>query len=37
VIAGICRTHAEDEARVARGKELFDDMYEQFRRSGRKV
>ncbi len=37
VIAGICRTHAEDEARVARGKELFDDAYEQFRRSERKA
>jgi len=35
VIAGICRTHAEDEARIARGKELFDDTYEQFRRGGR--
>lgn len=36
VIAGICRTHADDEARVARGKELFDDTYEQFRRGGRR-
>jgi hypothetical protein len=35
VIAGICRTHADDEVRVARGKELFDDTYEQFRRGGR--
>ncbi|MGH7969695.1 MAG: chromate resistance protein ChrB domain-containing protein [Limisphaerales bacterium] len=35
VIAGICRTQPEDEARVARGKELFDDTYEQFRRGGR--
>jgi hypothetical protein len=34
VIGGICRTQALDEARVARGKELFDDMYEQFRRTG---
>jgi len=32
VIAGICRTQGSDEARVARGKELFDDIYEQFRR-----
>jgi hypothetical protein len=32
VIAGICRTQASDEARVARGTELFDDIYEQFRR-----
>jgi len=37
VIAGICRTHAEDEARIARGKELLDDTYEQFRRGGRKA
>lgn len=36
VIGGICRTHADDEARVARGKELLDDTYEQFRRGGRK-
>lgn len=36
VIAGICRTHAEDEARIARGKELFDDAYEQFRRGSRR-
>jgi hypothetical protein len=35
VIAGICRTYAEDEARVARGKELLDDTYEQFRRGRR--
>jgi hypothetical protein len=32
VIAGICRTQGSDEARVARGQELFDDIYEQFRR-----
>jgi len=32
VIAGICQTQGSDEARVARGKELFDDIYEQFRR-----
>lgn len=32
VIAGICRTQGSDEARVARGRELFDDIYEQFRR-----
>jgi hypothetical protein len=32
VIAGICRTQAGDEARMARGKELLDDTYEQFRR-----
>ena len=32
VIAGICRTQGVDEARVARGRELFDDIYEQFRK-----
>lgn len=32
VIAGICRTQGADAARVARGRELFDDIYEQFRR-----
>ncbi len=32
VIAGICRTQGPDDARVARGRELFDDVYEQFRR-----
>ncbi|MBN9554903.1 MAG: chromate resistance protein [Alphaproteobacteria bacterium] len=36
VIAGICRTQGEDEARVMRGNELFDDTYEQFRRGGGK-
>jgi hypothetical protein len=35
VIAGICRTQSSDESRVARGKELFDDIYEQFRRRGK--
>jgi hypothetical protein len=35
VISGICRTQGSDEARVARGKELFDDIYEQFRRANR--
>jgi hypothetical protein len=35
VISGICRTQGDDEARVARGKELFDDVYEQFRRARR--
>lgn len=37
VIAGICRTQGDDEARLARGKELLDDIYEQFRRVGRKA
>ena len=32
VVSGICRTQGDDEARLARGKELFDDIYEQFRR-----
>jgi hypothetical protein len=32
VIAGICSTQGSDDARVARGRELFDDIYEQFRR-----
>ena len=35
VISGICRTQGADEARVGRGKELFDDIYEQFRRAKR--
>ncbi len=37
VISGICRAHGSDEARMARGKELFDDTYEQFRRGSRRV
>lgn len=37
VIAGICRSHGDDEARIARGTELFDDAYEQFRRGGRRA
>lgn len=36
VISGICRTQGNDDARVSRGSELFDDIYEQFRRSARK-
>ena len=32
VIAGICRNQGEDEARMARGGELLDDTYEQFRK-----
>jgi hypothetical protein len=32
VISGICRTQGDDDARVARGTELFNDIYEQFRR-----
>lgn len=32
VIAGICRTQGSDQARVARGRELFDDIYEQCRK-----
>ncbi len=36
VISGICRTQGSDDARVSRGSELFDDIYEQFRRAARK-
>lgn len=36
VILGICRTQGDDEARVARGGELFDGIYEQFRRKSRR-
>lgn len=36
VISGICRTQGDDEARVARGGELFDGIYEQFRRRPRR-
>jgi hypothetical protein len=32
VISGICRTQGDDGTRVARGAELFDHIYEQFRR-----
>ena len=33
VIAGICRTQGDDEARRgSAARELFDDIYEQFRR-----
>ena len=32
VIAGICRTEASDGVRVERGRELFNSIYEQFRR-----
>lgn len=35
VIAGICKTQAEDEDRIARATPFFDDTYEQFRRSSR--
>lgn len=36
VISGICRTQGDDEARVVRGTELFNDVYEQFRRKPRR-
>lgn len=36
VISGICRTQGDDEARIARGGELLDGIYEQFRRKPRK-
>lgn len=32
VVSGICRTQGDDGARLVRGSELFDDIYEQFRR-----
>lgn len=32
VISGICRSLGDDEARVARGSDLFNDIYEQFLR-----
>lgn len=32
VIAGICRTQGSDEARIERGRDLFDSVYEQLRR-----
>lgn len=32
VVSGICRTQGDDVARLVRGSELFDDIYEQFRR-----
>jgi hypothetical protein len=36
VIAGLCRAQGDDETRVARGAELFDTVYAQFQRDGRK-
>jgi len=33
LIAGLCAAHRDDEARLARGSALFDDLYEAFRRS----
>ena len=32
VIAGICMTQSDDEARIARGTAIFDDTYERYRR-----
>jgi hypothetical protein len=32
VIAGICAAHDDDDARIARGSAVFDDMYAQFRK-----
>lgn len=32
IVSGICRTQGDDGARLVRGNELFDDIYEQFRR-----
>jgi hypothetical protein len=36
VISGICRTLGDDEARITRGSELFDDIHAQLRRGPRK-
>ncbi len=35
LVGGIAVAHAEDEARMARGAAVFDDLYEMFRRSAR--
>jgi hypothetical protein len=35
IIAGICMTQSDDEARIARGTAIFDDTYERYRRSSR--
>lgn len=35
VITGICRAYKDDEARLARGSALFDDLYASFVRKGR--
>ncbi|MBF6571070.1 MAG: chromate resistance protein [Candidatus Binataceae bacterium] len=35
VITGICRAYKDDEARLARGAALFDDLYASFVRKGR--
>lgn len=32
LITGICMAHREDEARLARGSAVFDDLYEYFKR-----
>jgi len=32
VIAGVCATHADDLARIARGGAVFDDIYERFKK-----
>ncbi len=33
LITGLCAAHRDDEARIARGSALLDDLYEAFRRS----
>lgn len=35
LITGICTAHRNDEARLARGSALFDDLYESFARRSR--
>ena len=35
VITGICRAYKDDDARMARGAALFDDLYASFVRKGR--
>ncbi len=32
LVAGICMSHKDDEARLDRGRALFDDLYEYFKR-----
>lgn len=36
LIAGICMAHREDEARLTRGAAVFEDLYEYFKRKGKR-
>jgi hypothetical protein len=36
LVAGIAMAHRDDEARLARGAAVFDDLYEYFKRKGRR-